>query len=254
MWRSGRVRFSPQRALNDPFEFTATLDFHSIEQAFLEVERNKADFELDRPRFREMFPNLKDEQIDAALTAALDEMRARRPRLPEEFFQELMADAENNLLIFSCSANCESIPMWSHYTANHTGYQVGFDPNTMFAERTSHRHYPLRAHRISYVREAPPVAADDGPTFKFALQKLDDWQYEMEWRYLSKVDAADLRSPEASYFEFNRHAIRQVTFGLNASVDLVSRVQQEIENLRLDCELLRVTKSAGRYGFHRQPL
>lgn len=254
LWDNFCVRFSRRADLNDPFEFYAEPDQESLEAAFAELETDHALLAEHREKIRGLLPKAPPAIIDHAMQTALQEMRTARTRLPAEFCSELDAFTGENLAVFSCAANASSVPMWAHYAGNHTGYQIGFNPRAFFPVSTPRRDYSLVAQPVSYIRSAPLIRANQSSLFEFAKQKLDDWAYEQEWRYISQITNADRSIGSVYLFDFDPSAIAEVTFGLHASAALISEVTEKMAAAQVSALLFQVAEPKGKFGIIRQPI
>lgn len=86
---------------------------------------------------------------------------------------QMMSDTVHGCL--SLSATCTNILMWSHYSSDHKGFVLGFDPN--------HEFFGQSVNPVIYSHERPKInpfeARHDGKLF---YTKSEDWRYEEEHR------------------------------------------------------------------------
>jgi hypothetical protein len=107
---------------------------------------------------------------------------------PTEFqngFESYSSSKQNSKFgILSLSQRWDSILMWSHYSAEHTGYSVGFDLNKL----SETNHFDTGREVIySNNNEFPklnPIDNESYDIFKTTHYKAKDWEYEMEYRLL----------------------------------------------------------------------
>lgn len=95
----------------------------------------------------------------------------------------------------SLSARNDSVLMWSHYAANHTGICLRFaaPPGSMFALAGEVRYQRERPviNRIKMSKPQPDLAA----WLDALLTKADFWSYEEEWRVLRTLPAGIVPFP-----------------------------------------------------------
>ena len=117
-----------------------------------------------------------------------------RPTKPEDpaYFEETIAKRRDDEIreksrlygVLSLSERKDSIAMWTHYAASHTGFVIGFDTGTTFFNRAlaENKLNPVRyeMERVGLTRGLP-----DKPWIKadaIFQTKSPDWAYEAEWR------------------------------------------------------------------------
>jgi len=137
----------------------------------------------------------------------------------------------DGVLVFSCSELSDSIPMWAHYTSNHSGFQIGFDPYTAFIvkQRKGEPEY-IKPLKIKYVRAIPKGNKGVASMRLLGVVKLGSWSYEREWRYSLLKDRLD--DPEefdgkglAVYKQpIEADAIREITFGYLCSKETIEQI------------------------------
>ncbi|MBI5916721.1 MAG: XisI protein [Bacteroidetes bacterium] len=168
------------RDMNDPFDCRITSNFLLLN----EKERR----EYNEKRHVQEFENLQDRKIDIA--KSLKEVDTRMQ--DEETFQREnekinFAMQDKFIGVLSLSARWDSILMWSHYAASHTGFCVGFHEALI-------RKSPLfgREGNVEYEDEFPKIKPDADVEndlvgimnrhFIVTHTKARDWFYEEEYR------------------------------------------------------------------------
>lgn len=99
-------------------------------------------------------------------------------------FSEILTSHQNSfkdLFRIACfSEKLDSLPMWAHYAANHTGYVIEYDLKKLSAENLG------LFYKVAYLPTENFVYGN--PISKFPLtlllQKSDEWGYESEWRII----------------------------------------------------------------------
>lgn len=141
-------------------------------------------------------------------------------------------------LRFACfSEKKNNMPMWAHYSGNHTG--ICFEYRTEQVTRNS----GLNFWPVVYVDQLLDCSEESNnhlhsdPTKLIALMKLKDWSYEREWRLRYWHNKGMLN--KASYNVCKEDRTRKVGkptavyFGVNASED----VMQYIADIALKNEI-----------------
>ena len=85
--------------------------------------------------------------------------------------------------IFSTSSIWNSILMWGHYSANHTGFCVGINEEKIRCSK-----FFGQGGRVKYPKKYPEISPLDSydieKMFDFSYTKVKDWEYEKEYRLL----------------------------------------------------------------------
>jgi hypothetical protein len=132
-----------------------------------------------------------------------------------------------NVGIVSLSEIPDSTTMWSHYAGGHTGYCVGYATKKMFPKLGDDS-----LHKVRYVAKndlainayelyAATCGTKNSDVYQSRLNamfatKLDDWEYEKEWRFLSPNVSQCTR-------ELPQESIKSIHFGLrSAAVDRIA--------------------------------
>jgi len=115
--------------------------------------------------------------------------------------------------IFCMTSRKDSILMWSHYAAAHTGFCLGFKTETGFFGQ---------AHPVVYRTDRPCLNLVERPSndaiFDALVGKAADWKYEDEWRVITHEGPGTRQFPLDALSEVilgcrilpaNRHRIMQ---------------------------------------------
>lgn len=238
--RDSRLRFSPLSAFNDPFEgrpdITDLAPEGAIERAVwdslparLEEEYHKAPEQLRSLVSVEQFVAMCMTDPDGIVSNLLDQAKP----IAASFAREL-PDMLNERVGTLCLTEIpDSLLMWAHYGASHTGFVIGFDTRNVFfhcprGDKDEFHH--LR--RVSYRATRPGGALLDLDSPELFLCKSEHWSYENEWRILKPLEDASsvVRLPNENIhlFSFPREAIKSITIGMRASDKLRVALRQEI--------------------------
>lgn len=270
IFETGKVRFSQLAALNDPLEFYFNLNLG--EELRDDVERALKMWSLDAisqtvervlsetPELQEKLMNLTEAQRDQLRAAVrekvLEGLPARRAALEAQIAQviargqvdirqELEPLLASQIRVFSCAENGMCVPMWAHYTRNHTGFLIAFDPVRMFAASSSEA-----PDSVEYSDE--PYRYQTGSETGFLLRKAADWAYEREWRYVRELEDADAEAV-IHLADFDIGAIQEITFGLQATSETIDRVAAALQRRGFAPAMSRVVRGQ-HYRLEKAPL
>jgi len=224
-------RYSQPAALNDPFE-AKTNPPDPIEKAIknaykgqLQSQRTKLSFEKwkqKNPSLVEQFQSAFDQEGYNQVSVA-----DRLSKRCGQFFGFL-----------SLSEHWTSVPMWSHYAANHSGFAVTFDTNHEYFRGQPGQETVLdMAYKVKYdVNRPEPLnilsyedmqktSVENIFLFTYALNffvKNLEWSYENEWRIIKRIE--DLKLCGVDDFGLNiylgkipEECVSAVILGANAS-------------------------------------
>ncbi len=136
--------------------------------------------------------------------------------------------------VLSLSEENNSIPMWTHYAATHSGFAIGFDAESdWLAQAIKQR----KLDRVRYISERicttrlstehPELKLDD-----IFMTKSAERGYEREWRWIERGnprDYADVVSGSAGELLFLRsfppESVREIVLGCRSSSGLIESVQ-----------------------------
>ncbi len=215
------LRFSPPGALNDPFELLPAIPMSVIEEGLSSMRRKL----LTPPSAA---AGMTREGRRHAERSYLKEARQKIRELPtpqemkKQFIEKGLANLNSKVGLLSLSRRWNSSLMWSHYTASHTGFCVGFDRGHYFF------HDPAKLAQDPFVC-APVEYSTARPTIHFrplsltdavsiVLTKAIDWKYEEEERVLARLaDAAKTIEAEpfpVSLFSVPHDAITEIVLGI----------------------------------------
>jgi hypothetical protein len=129
-----------------------------------------------------------------------------RDVLPYEYW-------ENRTTCFTEESN--NSLMWSHYTDNHKGVCLKFDLSKDEILNTS-------LTSVKYLKKIPEIKGTQDLK-KILFIKDDSWKTEKEWRIVSNV----------TKFPFKQEALKEIVFGLNSPIDIISWVSYLLERVSL---------------------
>ena len=92
--------------------------------------------------------------------------------------------------ILSLTESPDSLLMWAHYAANHSGVVVGFDETHDFFQGQDIVAGLPRLNRVEYSQKRPVLSPSTRDTPKVFLRKSTEWAYEKEWRLIRPLSEA----------------------------------------------------------------
>jgi hypothetical protein len=135
------VWFSPPVQLNDPFECRPWFTFNGSRDEIVEsIARG----------LRQYSPELTPDNAKANAVSIFLEGRHRDPNFWESLRQNVIATLGQRIGLYCLSEHNDSILMWSHYAADHSGYCLEF-------EATDHTPFFGAAQQFKYDSQFPVV-------------------------------------------------------------------------------------------------
>jgi len=188
IWASNPKQF------NDPYDCMPAYD---IEEAILSdedilkaendfnVKFTKIDGKVTLGEFSNKMESLIEEEHGPINKSALEEARYKN----NSQIYNVGAHFQQRNLIACFTEHNDNLPMWAHYSNNHSGYCLEYD---------FHKNSNIESWNLENSRQLYPVLYDTerpnsagGTTekfrsslFKARLTKSKDWEYEAEWRYI----------------------------------------------------------------------
>lgn len=261
--RNRTLKWSPASAFNDPFDMQFDLHLDFDEERL--VEKCKQDFKDTILGRRGFEPHI-------GLGNVLSRLQIVGPRMPAA---ELDSDIElairlaiksiapdigamhsdlrlhfGRYKVLCLSERNDSILMWSHYAANHTGVAIRFacleetDSSWSVAEPIK---YCERMPRFVDEEELRALITGQAELRRETIvertifSKAQDWQYEREWRVYrpsehTEVEFLEFNSPELSAIYFgcrtsqeDRKKVSAAALAINPNVALFSASKSERE-------------------------
>lgn len=190
-----RVWFSPPAQLNDPFECRPWFTFNgSPDEIVASIARG----------LRQYCPDLTPDNAKANAASIFLEGRHRDPNTWEGLRRSVIATLAQRIGLYCLSEHNDSILMWSHYAADHSGYCLEF-------EATDDTPFFGAAQQVEYESRFPVVdffvtPRDEQVDLVF-LTKYEGWSYEGEWRIIDHDNGPGTR-------EYPPELLKSVVFGL----------------------------------------
>jgi hypothetical protein len=85
--------------------------------------------------------------------------------------------------VLSLVEGANSIPMWTHYAAGHTGFVIGFDAESgLFSQAR----VDGKLDAVKYRLDRPSLTRGAAGPDEIFMTKSSDWAYEREWRWIER--------------------------------------------------------------------
>ena len=228
--QSGRIAFTPPELFNDPFEARPVLP------------------DTD-PKFAEVFDRITTHEDREEV------INLRRTMI----IRKLIVEGAPYLTgVLSLSEKRDNVLMWAHYTAEHTGFVIGFDttPPGLLEElaKQGRKSDPIK---VAYSATRPnrehlmDVTEED-----LWFTKSEEWEYEAEWRYVrmihgSQDNTINVRGTQVPLFEFPKAAVIEVILGCRADDVLEGDLKQVLSfGGYPNAKLLRATLDSTRFALN----
>jgi hypothetical protein len=226
---SGLIRYTPLGAFNDPFEGQPEVTSLNTEagtrdllNAVLPQAAREAYNELPAEARAalpyEFFEQLLVQKMKSNETGFFQSIHGLTP-----FVQSLMTRKFDELLGALCLSEVpDSLLMWSHYGASHSGFVLAFDAcHPHFHEKKGPNDEFRHLRRVVYCEARPSATLVEFDGVDIFLVKSSHWSYEREWRIFRALSEADVVCPGELFnthlFRFPPTALQAVIVGARSS-------------------------------------
>jgi hypothetical protein len=226
---SAMLRYTPQGGFNDPFEGRPEITELSTDEQALETfaavfpeEAKRMYQQLPEPArvqipFKQ-FMVLMSQFAESKKSELLQEFRKLTPLAKGWFHQKF----DEHIGALCLSEVPDSLLMWSHYAASHTGFVLEFNAHhPCFHERRSESDEFRHLRRVLYRDARPSAPLSEMEGAEFFLVKSAHWSYEREWRIMRALSEAHSVVPCEPFpihlFSFPREAVVSVILGARST-------------------------------------
>lgn len=243
------LRYSPLGAFNDPFEGRPFISALTPEGEAREILREimpneiQSAYEGLTPEVRAIVPYDTFAHIANQLAATREpELAALFAELAPQIRATIFKKFDELVGVLSLSEVHDSLLMWSHYAASHTGFVLGFDPRHPYFNEVKGPEDEFRhLRRVTYRESRPGGVMTSLDGIDIFLVKSGHWGYEREWRVFRPLADANVTVPSNPFaihlFEFPANALKEVIVGARASESLK---EQLVETIRADALLRHI--------------
>lgn len=271
-----KLRFTRPSGLNDPFELRPHFDHiatqHEIADRFNEqfdivasIEGAYEDLPLEvRSRLNkasfvqfahDAIANNK-EVFEGTIQNVLDSFFRELPK-HEQSFRDKLNEHLERIGILSLTTEPDSIYMWTHYAAAHSGYAVEFDEShPYFDRRRTEKDEFFYLREVAYYDQLPKYTSLgelDGT--KVFCTKSSHYAQEKEWRMLVPLSPFTQESNiSEELFDFPADAVRSVVFGAKSTEEFRAMIRQRLvenpEFSHVTCRQVTADHQLGRLTVH----
>jgi len=192
-WNNGfhkNILLNDELYLASPRDFNDPFDCRIAENFFLlETEEDVKDY-IDKATIKH-FEYLNEQNIDLPKAISdLEKRLADRKTFQKENEQLLFERQDMHYGILSLSCRWNSILMWSHYAASHTGFCVGFHEEKLRNSGLFGKGGPV-LYNTSFPEMKPTPDKTPATVAEKAFiethTKSEDWTYEEEYRLVTTI-------------------------------------------------------------------
>ena len=246
-----KIRFSPLKSLNDPFEAQPLIDLSVERDQQAKVIANKLESlwenTAEHERTEENRAWLEKEKEQLLLN--LNEMTN-----PFNLGQELMTLLSDNLGVLSLSRTCENLLMWSHYAQEGKGFVIGFDDKHDFFNQPDLLGNRTNPIPVIYTNKRSHIVLREKSYYeKLLCEKPRNWAYEEEERvfrtFFDKSASAGFDPLGMSIIltGIPKEVIKCIYLGYNVSNELEGEILSAIAANKISCCILRAKVSTTEY-------
>jgi Protein of unknown function (DUF2971) len=247
-----KIRCSPLKALNDPFEIFLPIGVESEINECLRDSFDKIDAYLTG------FPRTEETELKRLSLRAAAEEGVRSQLNSSIAGDNLVESLGNSFGILSLSRAKNSLLMWSHYASQHSGYVIGFDETKIFPDQYDHSGEKIVPSKVIYSKDIRHVEFTGNNWQELLVQKPIEWEYEQEERLFVNMDLSmsvglDGFSTEIILTSLDPSSILEIFIGCRSSKETRNRIIASVKLHSLDCEIYDCFLSKEKYeiGFTR---
>lgn len=256
---NGLIRFTQPSCFNDPFEVLPNVERICSTEIVDDLFR----VFLNEESFINMISRFNNQDIVKSLTDLHFSMLRKNPDELTTLYNRLtIGDSNENptkmmklywddyIGIFSLSEENDNIPMWSHYSKDHKGFVIGFNPEK---DITDSKQCLIKPQKVLYSFVRPALTLFEYGKDKnarnihwvenFLFTKSQDWSYEKEWRQINSLKRCDdfLKEEDDIYlFKYNRDAIEELYLGCNMNPDQKKQILEVVNDWNISVFEMRV--------------
>lgn len=188
-------------------------------------------------------------EIEDSLKARVQKDKIKEFGSIDSIVDGAIASLRNNIKITCFSEKLFSMPMWSHYANNHTGFCIEYDFTRLSYENDLTKYlFPVgyESHRYDITNLLKmAISEPDDPRvnlfFFLMLLKQSRWSYEKEWRII-KMRRSEQKVFESGYEDCPLKPTA-IYLGVNFDKNEVHTVKEKLKSLDIPIYALKVSNS-----------
>lgn len=237
---NGLIRYSPLGAFNDPFEgqpeVTALTTEESARETFNAIMPQEARVAYEQLPTEtraalpyELWLQMLDQHLKSNPPDFLQFIHEYTPHI-----RNLITRKFDELLGALCLSEVpDSLLMWAHYGASHSGFVLAFDArHPYFHEEKSPEDEFRHLRRVVYREARPSATLTEFDGVDMFLVKSSHWSYEREWRIFRALPEADVTYQEKPFgvhlFRYPASALQAVILGARTSIQTAQLIASTI--------------------------
>ncbi|MEX8517652.1 MAG: DUF2971 domain-containing protein [Leptothrix sp. (in: b-proteobacteria)] len=236
---NGEIRYSQLESFNDPFEGRP-----EIKKFLNDVSKDDLpgiDPENFRLAYAILDPETKSEYSFDDFLGAVACAESKRfldifndlPKHESEISKLLIRLLDMHRGVLCLSEVPDSLLMWAHYAASHSGYVIEFDArHQYFNDRHSSKNELNHLHRVLYRETRPSLHDEDFGMMELSFTKSGHWAYEREWRitrsFVEANKSFSCNSEMIHLFKFPPEIVRGIILGARISQKTESKLRKLI--------------------------
>ncbi len=245
--RNWRLRLSPTRALNDPFEFEIVLSDSYEGTVHANLETVYAELDKEQGRTTE-------ERL-----AQWSKSNAERGTKGISLTDAVREAYKVSLGVLCLTRTRRHLLMWSHYTDGHRGMLLEFDEDhASFSRNIPDSHFLGRLVPVTYSDTRPLVKNHSADDFAKSLStKALEWAYEQEVRMFLPLSDGESTGKDDAYgapihlLNIPSEALKSVTLGCLSSD--AARVRSLLSGVASHVVVATARLDAQEYQIHYSP-
>jgi len=235
-----QIYVASPKEFNDPFDCRITYNFELLDTDE-KIRQFIAAFNRRKSRIR----NPQTENIDELM---FNDIRNNRSEVQKEWNDNLFKLQDRDYGVLSLALDWNSILMWGHYSANHTGFCVGFYEEGLKAENIFGK-----GGDVIYCDTFPQInpIEDNTPEIGYIAThtKARDWSYEKEYRFF-KLFHEKAPTTNDRLIKLGDLAFAEVIMGVNFPKDELSNIKEAVHSIKVP--LYQVVKVKGEFKLSRE--
>lgn len=198
---------SSPKDLNDPFDCRVTVNFELLDTDEKIMDYVKVVGERSRQKLAKFGQRPEDFELDL-----FDRLKNNSTEEQENWNKQTFLAQDDRYGVFSLSARWDSILMWGHYSASHTGFCVGLDEKKLQDSGLFGR-----GGLVKYANDFPSIHPSEDYTperaFLETFTKAEDWKYECEYRLFKFFKSRS----ESRLVNLKKDFYKEIILGINFS-------------------------------------
>ena len=235
-----KFRYCPLGAFNDPFEGRPSIKNVLTHEVLL--NSTEAHLEANwRTEYERLPDNIRQavsadqyhQSIQEHLRKEGNKIAATAGGLKSPITQQFHEQLDEHLGAACFSEVPDSLLMWAHYAADHTGFVVEFDScHPHFHESRTPSDEFRRIRRVNYREARPTKTMIESDGARVYLVKSGHWAYEREWRIFRSLKDAHTVLPDSPHkvhlFEFPRESVKSIILGARIAGGIVDALKKSL--------------------------